>query len=355
LKRKAALLKLPKRRRARGTGTLFERGGVWVARVPVGRYPGGGTRYVEVTADTQAGVIERMKGVQPPGPDTTVAQWCERWLSQQQVRASTLGDRQHTVERWVVPHLGAYRVCELTAGQIERAVSQWTTGPNTSRKNLRTLRTCLEAARRAGLCAANPARDVRGPKAKRREVNPFAPKELAAIIAAATRTTDAVHALLAATGCRLGEALGANVEDYDAATGALTIRRTYDARHGERPPKSDNGRRTIRVPAVARPALQRAIGDRTRGPLFAAENTGGRSRRQHTPVRQAWAVFLRNLGLPYRSPHQLRHSVATALVSAGVPLGDVARYLGDSVQVVVSTYLHATGSDVCAALEAALK
>lgn len=346
----------PKRkRRARGTGTIFERGELWVARVPVGRYASGKTRYVEVTAPTQAGVVERMRGVQPPGPDTTVAQWCARWLAQQQVRPSTLGDRRHTVERWIVPQLGAHRVAELTAGQIERVVSAWKLGPNTARKNLRTLRTCLEAARRAGLCTENPARDVKGPKAKRRDVTPFTPKELAAIVAAAVRPTDAVHALLAATGCRLGEALGANVEDYDASTGALTIRRTYDARHGEREPKSENGRRTIRVPAVARPALLRAIDGRTRGPLFAADGTAGQGRRQHTPVRQAWAVFLRRLGLPYRSPHQLRHSVATALVSAGVPLGDVARYLGDSVQVVVSTYLHAAGTDVCAALDAALK
>lgn len=347
-------LKLPKRR-ARGTGTIFQRSGQWVARVPVGRYPGGATRYVEVRAPTQAGVVERMKAVEPPGPDTTVSQWCERWLSQAQVRPSTLGDYRHTVERWVVPQLGGHRVADLTAGVVERVVASWSTGPNTTRKNLRTLRACLEAARRAGLLSANPARDVKGPKAKRRQVMPFTPAELAAIIAAATRPTDAIHACMAATGIRIGEALGANVEDYDATAGTLTIRRTYDARHGERPPKSENGKRTIRVPEVARPALLRAIGTRTRGPLFAADGSAGTGRRQHNTVRAAWGVYLRRLGLAYRNPHQLRHSVATALISAGVPLGDVARYLGDSVQVIVSTYLHATGADVCAALEAALK
>jgi len=41
--------------------------------------------------------------------------------------------------------------------------------------------------------------------------------------------------------------------------------------------------------------------------------------------------------------HQPRHSVATAMISAAVPLGDVAKYLGDTVQTVVATYLHATG------------
>lgn len=346
-------LKLRERRRARGTGTLFERSGQWVARVPVGRYPGGGTRYVEVRAPTQAACIERMRTVQPPGPETTVAQWCERWLTQQQVRPSTLGDRQHTVERWIVPHLGACRVCDLTAGQIERVVSQWTTGANTTRKNLGILRNCLEAARRAGLCEANPAKDVRGPRAKRRTVTIYTPAELRGIIAAATEPRAAVFALLASTGLRLGEALGLNVEDYDATAGTVRVQRTYDARHGERAPKSDNSRRTIRVPESARPALLRAIGTRTRGPLFACAD--GKTRRHHQHVRAQWKRFSAALGLAYRNPHQLRHSVGTALVAASVPLGDVARYLGDTVQVIVSTYLHPTGADVCAALEAALK
>jgi integrase len=350
---KTKKLTIPKRRRARGTGTIFERGGQWVARVPVGKYPGGGTRYVEVSAPTQAAVIERMKAVQPPGPDTTVAQWCERWISQAQVRPSTLADRRHTVARWIVPHLGAYRVCELTTGTVERVVSQWTTGPNTSRKNLGILRCCLEAARRAGLCETNAVKDVRGPRAKRRTVTIYTPAELAAIIAAAVEPRDAVFALLAATGLRLGEALGLNVEDYDAATGTVRVQRTYDSEHGERAPKSENSRRTIRVPESARAAVLRAIGTRTAAPLFACAD--GATRRRHQHIRAQWARFSAALKMPYRNPHQLRHSVGTALVAAGVPLGDVARYLGDTIQVIVSTYLHPTGADVCAALEAALK
>ena len=46
----------------------------------------------------------------------------------------------------------------------------------------------------------------------------------------------------------------------------------------------------------------------------------------------------------------MRHSCATLLVSNGVPIGDVAKFLGDSVATVVKTYLHPAGSDVSAAL-----
>lgn len=44
----------------------------------------------------------------------------------------------------------------------------------------------------------------------------------------------------------------------------------------------------------------------------------------------------------------------TALVAGGVPLGDVAKYLGDSVQVVVRTYTHASGTDPADTIEGVL-
>lgn len=347
-KLKPAKLK-PAKRRARGTGTIFQRDNQWVARVPVGKYPGGATRYVEVRAKSQAECVERMRDVQPPGPDTTVAQWCARWLAQCQVRPSTLGDYRTTVEHWFVPQLGAVRVADLTADTVAATVRGWKLGANSAAKNLRTLRTCLEGARRAGLLTSNPARDVKGPRATRKHITPFTPAELRAIIDASVRPSEAVYAIMASTGMRIGEALGLNVEDYNPEAGTLTVRRTFDAKHGEREPKSENGKRTIRVPDAARPAVVRAIGGRTAGPICAGDDA--RARRLQSGTRMAWGRFLRRLELPYRSPHQLRHSVATALVSAGAPLGDVARFLGDSVQVVVSTYLHASGTDPSATLD----
>ena len=61
------------------------------------------------------------------------------------------------------------------------------------------------------------------------------------------------------------------------------------------------------------------------------------------------------LGLRRRNPHQARHSVASLAIAAGVPLANVARDLGDTVDTIVSTYLHPTpGGDVCGAVEGLL-
>jgi integrase len=106
--------------------------------------------------------------------------------------------------------------------------------------------------------------------------------------------------------------------------------------------------RTIRAPVAVVPAIVAAIGARTAGPLFVTKD--GR-RRGKERARDAWVAVLRRVGLPFRNLHQTRHSVASHLIAAGVPLGDVAAFLGDTVETVVKTYLHKTGADPTDALD----
>jgi len=100
--------------------------------------------------------------------------------------------------------------------------------------------------------------------------------------------------------------------------------------------------RTIRVPAVLLPVLVAAAGGRTAGPLFV---TGAGRRYVHQMVSRGLTQTLAALGLPRRNGHVLRHSVATHLIAAGVPIADAAVYLGDSVATIVKTYLHPAGTD----------
>src|SRR5262249_4665290 len=127
--------------------------------------------------------------------------------------------------------------------------------------------------------------------------------------------------------------------------------RTYSKRFGLGPPKSKHGTRTITVPIAARPFLRAAQGERTAGPLFV---TGKGKRFIKSMVQRAFTRLLGRLGIARRVVHQLRHSVATALVAEGVPLADVAKYLGDSVDTVVRTYLHAAGWDPGRAMDVIL-
>mgnify|MGYP000724018317 CR=1 FL=1 len=151
---------------------------------------------------------------------------------------------------------------------------------------------------------------------------------------------------------RVGEVVALDVPDFDPTAGTVSITKTLTKQAAKGttigPPKSSNSVRTIRVPAPALPALVAAVGGRTSGPLFAT-SSGKRFPAQN--IDGGLRRLLRSLGLPVRGSHTLRHAVASHLVAAGVPLADVARFLGDSVEVIVRTYLHATSADVAGAME----
>lgn len=342
---------LPRTRRARGTGTLFfdARRGMWVARAVVGRLPSGKPRYAQASAPTQAEAVELQKRLAAPGPNVTVTQWCERWLAGFTGKRSSASDYRLTVERHIAPVLGGLRISDVTSADVENTFTAWaeTLGPNTIRKNAAHLHACFEAARRAKLVADNPVALARKPKAKKVDIDPFTAAELRRVV----REAPPLFAVLAATGMRIGEALALDAADYDPAAGTLAVSRTYCPKHGLRSPKSENGVRVLAVPAAARPVLDAARGARSSGPLLAGR---GGARQQQSNARVTWYAWLKAAGLRRRGPHQLRHSVATHLVAAGHPLADVARYLGDSVQTVVRTYLHPTGADTAAALQGVL-
>jgi integrase len=344
-----------KTRAPRGTGTIFynKRRRYWVGRLPVGRDLKGRTTYLERTGRTQKEVVAKLRAAGPPGPDVTVAEWVARWLEDLGVRPGTEDNYRHSAARRIVPALGSMRVADVTPLHVERAMRAWArdVSPATARLTAGHLGACLGTAVRAGLIPSNPVARSKKPKVERKKMTPFSPAELERVRgAAAARVNLRPVALLAATGMRVGEAVALDVPDFDQLAGTVRITKTQPVKPGRPvgPPKSPHSVRTIRVPASVVPVLVAAVGGRKSGPLFRTL-TGARTTR--SLVARPWVGFLKGLGLPYRNLHQLRHGVATALVSAGVPLGDVARFLGDVVATIVANYLHPTQCDVTVALE----
>lgn len=338
-------------RRAKGTGSIFWSASRkrYIGRVPMGRNLDGSTHYVTVSDKIEAGCAAKMRSAKAPDPRTTVAEWAERWFRELTIRDSSRDDYRHTLDQFIIPTLGHLPVAGLTAHQIEGALKQWMNrlGPNTTRKNFGHLRACLEAARRSGLVVTNPAKDARRPKPKKTHIDPFTPAELDRIIS----TAPPVFVLLASIGCRIGEALALDVPDFNRETGWVSITKTYTLKHGIRRPKSENGIREVRVPSQAMPAILAAAGRRTHGPLFL---TRAGHRGEHKTIWYQWGALLRKLGYRYRRLHQLRHSVATIWVGNGVPVMDVAKRLGDTVEMVVRCYLHPTGADPSDVMERVL-
>jgi integrase len=344
------------KRGPRGKGTIFrdKRTGGWRGRKVVGKSPTGKTLYIERSAPTQAEVQRKLNEAVPAssGTSTSFRDWVKRWLAALSVRPSTLRSYKFSLERRILPDLGHLPVGKLTAYHFEEQAKGWDVASDTSRTRLRHVRLCLGAAVRAGLVAVNVAANAKLPKVARKVLIPFTGKELARIIKEATKDPLALPlALLAATGCRVGEALALDTSDVDFKRGMVSITKTQDhSTNRPGPPKSSNGRRTIRVPKGALPALRLAVGKRHLGPLYLSK--WGR-RMRYVPLADVWVALLERLGLSgeNRTLHSLRHSVGTQLVSAGVPIGDVAKFLGDTPAVVIAVYLHAAGTDPAKTLE----
>jgi hypothetical protein len=73
--------------------------------------------------------------------------------------------------------------------------------------------------------------------------------------------------------------------------------------------------------------------------------------RKSSFVRQVWMPLLERAKVPYRKFHSLRHTHASALLAAGVPIETVARRIGDRPDVVLKTYTHVIPGSVGSAAD----
>jgi integrase len=352
-KKKASL---PRPRRARGSGSgpyPDKRRGGWYGKVPIGRYDDGRTRYTEVRGATQAEVVAKMKAVEPPDPaSVTVKEWSARWLAGIDVRPSTRRGYVKQLDARLLPSLGHVKFADLAVSTVRAALVGWSKdGVPTANRTLQVAATMTQAAVIDGILARNPFADCPRLKYTAKELDPFSLAELRQIVANRHTSAADLLAFVAATGVRIGEAAALDVTDYDRITGRASITKTWTTDHGTREPKSKHGRRTITVPAQARPAVERAIDGRTTGVLFRSKS-GERFTNSQTFI--ALGRVCGKLGLRKRGPHQLRHGVLSSLVNSGAPLGDVAKFAGHSVAQLIKTYLHASNADPGAVFEGLL-
>ena len=166
-------------------------------------------------------------------------------------------------------------------------------------------------------------------------------------------------ALLVGTGIRIGEALALTWDDVDLDEGVLHVRRTYSkvgqGRWGVSETKTKRSRRRIELPATVVGSLRdlqdrQTVEVRDAGSLWQTYPHGqplftdqyGRIP-EPTNFNRALTKALEDAGLPHRRVHDLRHTHATLLLEAGVPLVTVSRLLGHgSISVTADTYSHVT-------------
>ncbi len=113
----------------------------------------------------------------------------------------------------------------------------------------------------------------------------------------------------------------------------------------DEPGEPKTGPRTVPIPAVLVAELRSwlADGDFEDDDLLFRTRTGQRPATSNWS--RAWHRALREIEYPPLRLYDCRHAAATTWLSVGVPLGEAARRLGHSVEVLVSTYVGALTGD----------
>jgi integrase len=366
------------KRRAKGEGSLVKRSD--------GRFQGsyvgsdGKRHYVYARTRKEASdkltlMLKEMElGVFVAGPGQSVRQFLEAWLKDARARL-----RPRTVERYeslirlhVIPTLGDVTLRKLTPQHLATlyATLLEKQAPASVAQLHAVLFGAFRLAMRWGLIGRNPAEAVQAPKVQRREMAVLT-AEQAQTLMRADDPLSCLYVLAIATGMRQGELLALRWRDVDLDEGVIRVNRNLVRVKGAwllADVKRATSRRQIQVGRLATDALKahrlRAaetllkLGHRIdEGTLIFTDDKGDPVNGYHVTERM-FKPLLRRLGLPAVRFHDLRHTAASLMLSAGVRPDIVSRRLGhSSPAITLSIYAHLLPGDEAEAvrrLDAAL-
>ena len=217
------------------------------------------------------------------------------------------------------------------------------------------LRAVLDTAARDKAIAQNQAQAVRRPKVTGKEAAYLTPDQVRSLLVAAEGSRYApLFALLVNSGLRRGEALALHWSDIDFGAKLLRVRGTLARVDGElvvTETKTAKSRRVIPLSPTAEKVLRdmrtRQMAERLRaGPLwqptpYAFTTELGEPCDPRNALRALKAAAKR-ANLPSTvGLHTLRHSAASVMLSAGVPLKVVSEIFGHaSVAITGDVYGH---------------
>lgn len=365
-------------RAAAGSGTIRKktvtRSGkqytYWEARVTVGFDPGTGKQIQKsfsgktqkkVREKLQAAAVAVNRGEYFEPSRMTLTRWVEIWL------AEYMGDKKYlTVKHYkaqckahIIPSLGAVKLSELTAPQIQAFYNGLQRGGMAAKsvRNVHGILTkCLSTAVQVGYLKSNPAAMVTLPRVVKKEIHPLTDEQVKAFLDVVDE--DEYSFLLKTilfTGLRESEAIGLTWDCVDFKAGTVKIckqlqkRPLADGGFTFAPLKNDRTRILKPAPFVMQFLKQREQ-EQIKQRLAAGEAWGGWS----SPAERKTALVFTSpsgsnlhpqtvyahykklavkIGAPESRVHDLRHTFAVLSLQNG-----------DDVKTVQGNLGHATAA-----------
>lgn len=311
--------------------------------------------------------------------------WLDTWVDGLRLRPSTVASYRRNLRLHVVPKIGGLKMEAITGSRLTKLykdleasgsmTNRGGAGGGLSARTVRYIHTILSSALKdavlEGLLVTNPADKAKPPTASEAsapEIHPWSPEQARAFLAWAWehRPEHApMWSLLLSTGMRRGELIGLRWADIDFTNGTVSVRRTVGVvKDGTTKvavgPTKTGGSRTINIGATDVAMLRKWKADRgtaglalVRPGVYVFGNLDG-----STPNPDAVAnAFARQVAaaqislgsrdepnvdaIPKVRLHDLRHTHATALLRANVPVKVVSERLGHTdVMTTLRVYQH---------------
>jgi integrase len=343
------------KRRARGEGTIYQNpSGLWVAQItlPSGKRKAKYSKTQKVVRDW---LLNQRQSVQTGNwvekDQITVDQFLDRYfkdIASHTLKPKTLETYEYLLRMHIKPGLGFIKLTSLRPDQIQNLYSQKLESGLSSRTVQfihSILHKALRQALKWGLVYRNVADLVEPPAVNKKTPLTLSPSQVKLLLNAVR--SDRMFPILAlAIGCGLreGEVLGLHYEDIDWDAQTIHVQHAVQYLIGKglviTQPKTDTSRRTIHIPDFAYQALKdhRDSQDRNQGLVFITANGTPYSPRN---LIRYFKQSLVKAELPEIRFHDLRHTAATLLLTAGVHPKIVQEMLGHSqINLTLDTYSH---------------
>jgi integrase len=287
----------------------------------------------------------------------TVADLCDRYLAEHapKKRSRSAGEDESLIRQWVRPEFGGRKVVDVGHRDVERLHAKISKGTPTRANRVAAL--LSKAFALAITWEWRPDNPCRGLQKNREQPRQryLSGDELRRLMAALAdfpnqAVANAVRLLLL-TGCRKGELLAAEWSQFDLKGKGVWMKPSSATKQGRshRIPLNTPARQLL---AEIKATADRRVAGGNVEPskfVFPARTAAGHM----IELKGAWARICRQAGLDGVRVHDLRHSYASILASAGLSLPIIGALLGHSQPGTTHRYSHLLDDPLRAATERA--
>ncbi|WP_405708828.1 MULTISPECIES: tyrosine-type recombinase/integrase [unclassified Streptomyces] len=292
-------------------------------------------------------------------------EYADTWLPRQRHFApGTIRTVKHLLDRQILPALESRRINSFSPTVVDdfiMSMEERKVGLPTQQNTFDTLKKILRDAHRRGGISDDPFRGVVPPEYIPNRVTIPTLEEIHALKEVGSKALVVIIDLMSGCGHRNGEAFAANLEGM-VADDVYRITEQIEGKTRQRASlkhRKPGEFREVPMPATVRESLLRYAHE------AGADENGFLLRTQRSPcwsyktLEYQWSAARKRAGITRKlNPYTLRHFFASNCLSKGIPITDVAEWMGHSnINLTYRIYRHLMPASIgraAKALEAGL-